>query len=166
MVPKIVLLQGKYVVISQDGWSNVHREPIIATCLHVPAKTFLHDAVDVGDLTKDAEYCTNLAKASIEAAEENYGCTVIGFVSDNESKMVKVRENLQEWRGKSFLAYGCSAHYVNLAQSAATPPSVKARIQEVHKFFRNHQKPAAKLKNLGGMIPQLPNDTRFVGVLF
>ena len=154
-------LRGRYVVLSQDGWSNIHREPIIASCLHVPGKTFLHDAVDVGDLTKNAEYCASLAKASIEAAEEKYGCTVIGFVSDSESKMVKVRQILHEWRGKGFIVYGCSAHYVNLAQSSATPPSVKARIQDIQKFFRNHQKPAAKLKNLGGKIPQLPNETRW-----
>ena len=112
--------------MSQDGWSNIHREPIIATCLHIPGKTFLHDAVDVGDVTKDAEYCANLAKTSIEAAERNYGCIVIGFVSDSESKMVKVQEILQEWRGKDFIVYPCSAHYVNLAQSVATPPAIKA----------------------------------------
>ena len=146
--------------MSQDGWSNIHREPIIATCLHIPGRTFLHDAVDVGGTTKDAEYCANLAMTSIEAAEKNYGCIVIGFVSDNESKMVKVREILQEWRGKDFMVYGCSAHYVNLAQSVATPPAIKAHIQDVQKFFRNRQKPAAKLKELGGKIPQLPNDTR------
>ena len=145
--------------MSQDGWSNIHREPIIATCLHIPGKTFLHDAVDVGDVTKDAEYCANLAKTSIEAAERNYGCIVIGFVSDSESKMVKVREILQEWRGKDFIVYPCSAHYVNLAQSVATPPAIKAHIQDIQKCFQNCQKPAAKLKGLGGKIPQLPNDT-------
>ena len=84
-------LQGRYVVMSQDGWSNIHREPIIASCLHVPGKTFLHEAVDVGDLTKDAAYC---ASPQFEAAEEKYGCTVIGFVSHSESKMVKVRQIL------------------------------------------------------------------------
>ena len=87
--------QGKDVIISQDGWSNIHREPIIATCIHVPGKSFLHDAVDVGDVTKDAEYCAELAKESILSAEARYGCRVVGFVSDNEAKMVKVRKILQ-----------------------------------------------------------------------
>ena len=152
--------QGKYVTLSQDGWSNIHREPIIATCLHVPGKTFLHDAVDVGEVTKDAEYCASLAKASILSAEEKYGCTVIAFVSDSESKMVKVREILQDWRGKLFICYGCSAHAVNLAQESAASPAVCAHITDVQKFFRNHQKIQAKLKSYGGKTPQLAGTTR------
>ena len=95
------------MTLSQDGWSNIHREPIIATCLHVIGKTILHDAVDVGDTTKDAEYCAQLAKDSIKSAEEKYGCKVIAFVSDSENKMVKAREILQEWRGDNFV-YGCA----------------------------------------------------------
>ena len=152
--------QGKDVVLSQDGWSNIHREPIIASCVHVPGNTFLHDAVDVGDVTKDAEYCADLAKASIESAEEKYGCHVIGFVSDNENKMIRVRAILEEWRGKSFITYGCSAHYLNLVQNEATPPPIKNQLMEVQKYFRNHQRPAAQLKIKGGKIPQLTNETR------
>ena len=152
--------QGMDVVLSQDGWSNVHQEPIIASCLHIPGHTFFHEAVDVGATTKDAPYCAELAKAAILSAEEKYGCRVVGFVSDNESKMVRVREILEGWRGKAFITYGCSAHYMNLVQSEASPPSIKAHLVEVQKYFRNHQKVAAKLKNLGGKRPQLPNDTR------
>ena len=146
--------------MSQDGWSNMHGEAIIATGLHIPGQSFFHDAVDVGDVTKDAEYCVNLAKASISSAEEKYGCRVIGFVSDNENKMIRVRSLLEDWRGKAFITYGCSAHYLNLVQSEATPPAIKAHLVEVQKYFKNHQRPAAKLKNKGGKIPQLPNDTR------
>ena len=124
----------------------------------------MHDAVDVGDVTKDAEYCADLAKQSILAAEEKYGCHVIAFVSDSESKMVRVRQILQEWRGKEFMVYGCSAHYVNLVQSTATPTVLKSRLVEIQRFFRNHQRPAAKLKKLGGKIPQLPNDTRLLKI--
>ena len=95
------MYQGMDVVLSQDGWSNVHQEPIIASCLHLPGHTFFHEAVDVGAATKDANYCAELAKAAILSAEEKYGCRVVGFVSDNENKMVRVRELLVEWRGKS-----------------------------------------------------------------
>lgn len=114
----------------------------------------------MGDVTKDAEYCASLAKASIESAEEKYGCRVIGFVSDNENKMICVRAILEEWRGKAFITYGCSAHYLNLVQAEATPPAIKNQLMEVQKYFRNHQRPAAQLKRMGGRIPQLPNDTR------
>lgn len=153
-------LQGKDVVLSQDGWSNQHNEAIIACCLHIPGKTFFHEAKEAKDATKDAEFCTQLAKDAIISAEAKYGCKVIGFVSDSEAKMVKVRENLQAWRGEEFIVYGCSAHYVNLIQTSATPSAVKGHLMEVQKFFRNHQKPAALLKALGGKIPQLPNETR------
>ena len=159
-MPKFVY-QGMDVVLSQDGWSNVHQEPIIASCLHLPGHTFFHEAVDVGAATKDANYCAELAKAAILSAEEKYGCRVVGFVSDNENKMVRVRELLVEWRGKSFITYGCSAHYMNLVQNEASPPGIKAHLVEVQKFFRNHHKQSAQLKAKGGKRPQLPGDTRY-----
>ena len=58
-------LAGMKVVMSQDGWSNIHREPIIATCIHYPGNTTFHDACDVGSTEKNAEFCFNLAKSSI-----------------------------------------------------------------------------------------------------
>lgn len=88
------LLGGRKVVISQDGWSNLHNQPIIATALHFPGKSLFLDAVDVGAEVKSAEYCFTLIKNSIESVEKKYGCTVVGFVSDNENKMVKVRQKL------------------------------------------------------------------------
>ena len=84
------LLAGKRVVISQDGWSNLHNQPIIATALHFPGTSLFLDAVDVGAEVKSAEYCFDLIKNSIEKVEQKHGCTVVGFVSDNEAKMVKV----------------------------------------------------------------------------
>ena len=81
---------GKKVVISQDGWSNLHNQPIIATALHYPGKSLFLDAVDVGAEAKRAEYCFDLIKNSIETVEEKYQCSVVGIVSDNENKMVKV----------------------------------------------------------------------------
>ena len=49
-------LLGKDVVLSQDGWSNQHNEAIIASCLHIPGKTFFHEAKEAKDATKDAEF--------------------------------------------------------------------------------------------------------------
>ena len=117
--------------------------------------------MDVGDVTKDAPFCADLAKASITSAEEK----VVGFVSDNENKMLRVRSILEEWRGKTFITYGCSAHYLNLVQAEATPSAIKNQLIEIQKYFRNHQRPAAQLKERGGKIPQLPNDTWLVNCL-
>ena len=88
-------LQGMDLVLSQDGWSNVHQEPIIATCVHIPGHTFFHDAVDVGEATKDAQYCAELAKASIESAEEKYGCRVVGLFQTTRARW---SEFVKYWR--------------------------------------------------------------------
>ena len=73
------LLMGKKVVISQDGWSNLHNQPIIATALHYPGKSLFLDAVDVGAEAKRAEYCFDLIKNSIETVEEKYQCSGLCF---------------------------------------------------------------------------------------
>ena len=59
------------------------------------------------------------------------------------------------------MVYGCSAHALNLVESAATPRAVLSPIVVVAKFFRDHHKPAALLKEAGGRIPQLPNSTKW-----
>ena len=59
------------------------------------------------------------------------------------------------------MVYGCSTHALNLVESTATPKAVLAPIVAVAKFFRDHHKPAALLKEAGGRIPQLPNSTRW-----
>lgn len=46
----------------------------------------------IGAVTKSAEFCCELAQASIRKAEEQYGVFVIGFISDNEPKMEKLRD--------------------------------------------------------------------------
>ena len=54
------------------------------------------------------------------------------------------------------LTYGCSAHYMNLAEKDVGTNAVTKHIIEVQKYFRNvHQ------EEKGGVVPQLPNDTRW-----
>ena len=77
--------------------------------------------------------------------------------------MVRVRELLVEWRGKSFITYGCSAHYMNLVQNEASPPGIKAHLVEVQKFFRNHHKQSAQLKAKGGKRPHFAKFSDFIG---
>ena len=63
------------------------------------------------------------------------------------------------------IVYGCAAHYLNLVDNAFNSGEVaqiKSHIVEVQKYFRNHQKPAGLLKENGGVIPQIPNDTRWL----
>lgn len=131
------------VILSQDGWSSVSQDPILASNVFCNGKTYPLDFHEAGSSNKKtAEYCFQLAKESIKLLEEKYSTTVIAFVSDNEAKMCKVRSVLEEWHCKdAFFMYGCSAHYTNLVESMATPPQLIAKIIEVNKFFHNHHQP-------------------------
>jgi hypothetical protein len=144
----------------KDMLTSHSRAPIIASSLTVPGKTFPFDFIGPGAEKKTAEFCFNLAKDSIERAEKEYNCEVVGFVSDNEPKMKAVRALLVKWR-PHLIVYGCSAHYLNLVESNATPSSIMASIVSVNKFFQDHHQPMQMLKAKGGLMPQLPNQTRW-----
>ena len=65
---------------------------------------------------------------------------VFAVCTDNENKMGRMKELLKEYNPK-LLAYGCSAHHLNLLEKDVTPKSVLKHIVEVHKYFRNHHLP-------------------------
>lgn len=69
-------LEGKNVTLIQDGWSNVHNQPIIATCLHTGTKAFFIRSVDTGSEKKTAEYCSAIAEKEIDFCEAAYKCKV------------------------------------------------------------------------------------------
>jgi hypothetical protein len=51
-------LQGcDNATLVQDGWSNIHNEPVIATCLLVNDKSYLLDSVATGTMTKSSDNC-------------------------------------------------------------------------------------------------------------
>ena len=69
-------LKGKEVTLIQDGWSNVHNQPIIASCLHDGTKSYFVRSVDTGSEKKTADYCTKIAEEEIKFVEEEYNCKV------------------------------------------------------------------------------------------
>lgn len=107
-------------VVSQDGWSNVHNEPIIATTIHCEGTLYPLASTYTGTEKKTADYCVNLLKTTITSAENNYCATVVGFVSDSEPKMKALRkvrkyfhmENLIVWSNLIFLKYEYIASYI------------------------------------------------------
>lgn len=153
-------LNGKNVTVSLDGWSDVHRSPMIATSIHCDGVTHPLDTLNTGAVVKTAEYCAEQAVKSIKEAETKYHCTVVGFVSDNEPKMVRARALMEEML-PGLITYGCSAHYLNLVENAGAPPDILSSINAVQRFFREHHYPMALLTQKGGVKPQLPNDTRW-----
>lgn len=59
------------------------------------------------------------------------------------------------------LTYGCSAHYLNLLDVKITPNVLPKHIVEVQKYFRHHHQSHGWLKEKRGVMPQLPNETRW-----
>src|SRR5215813_14277847 len=55
-------VSGKSVTLMQDGWSNIHNEPVIANSIHCNGKSVFISAIDCGSNKKTSEYCTNLAR--------------------------------------------------------------------------------------------------------
>lgn len=154
-------LKGKDVVLIQDGWSDIHNTPVIATSLQCDNNTYFMSAIDTGTNKKTAAYCTAVSQDSIKEAAEKFHCKVTGVVTDNEKKMVAMKQNLVE-TDPELTVYGCSAHWLNLLGQDVTPPQVINQVVEVNKYFRNHHVPGALLAEIPESVkPQLPAETRW-----
>lgn len=154
-------LQGKEVVMMQDGWSDIHNTPVIATSLHSDGSAYFLSAIDTGTNKKTASYCTSVAQDAIKEAKELYDCKVTAVVTDNEKKMVVMKQSLKD-ADPDLTAYGCSAHWLNLLGQDITPSQVISQVIEVNKYFRNHHVPGALLSEMSGSVkPQLPAETRW-----
>lgn len=141
------VLKDKSVTLIQDGWSNIHNQPVIANYLLDGKNIYFLSAVDTGAEQKTAEFCKQIAQETITEAREKYGCNVVSFISDNKNKMKKMRRNLEDQNNKEnednyFFSYGCAAHYLNLlggdiCQERGTS-LILDHVTEVSKYFRNH----------------------------
>lgn len=163
-------LQGKSVTLIQDGWSAIHNDPVIASCVSDGQCAYFLSSVDTEMNHKTTEYCLKLATEAIEEAQQKYGCIVKSFVSDNEAKMKKMRQQLQDTYSKNqefhFIVYGCASHYLNLlGEDICKTPNINSilkQITEVSKYFRNHHVAKGYLSSMkGSRIPQIPATTRW-----
>ena len=153
-------LEGKVVTIQQDGWSNIHNDPVIATSVTCDGKGYFLDAVETGTTSKTGENCKEMLMKSVTLAREKYGCQVKSVVTDNAKNMEKMRRALKE--EPDIIGYGCLAHWLNLLGKDLTLDQVMKHVVAVNKYFRNHHIPGALLKNCEGSVkPQLPGDTRW-----
>lgn len=147
------------VTLMIDGWSNIKNDPIIATCIHTGTYSYFLNAIDCEANAKTAEYCAKIANEAIDYCKKDLGVEVFAICSDNENKMVKARELLE--KEHKLITYGCSAHYLNLLANEVTNKTIMKHIIALHKFFCNHHKPHGWLKEKNGLMPQLPNETRW-----
>ena len=154
-------LTGKTVTVQQDGWSDIHNRPVVASCLNVQGKPYLLEAEDSKHNTKNAECYREKVVQSIDKAENQYGCKVSSCVTDSAKNMVNMRAALEKER-PDIITYPCGAHNMNLLGQDITPKSVVKHVVEVNKYFRNHHKPSSLLHDMPGSVaPQLPGDTRW-----
>ncbi|KAB7504956.1 hypothetical protein Anas_09603 [Armadillidium nasatum] len=156
-------VEGKVcITLCMDGWSSVKNDPIIATSMHTGKQSFLLSTIDSGSDKKNAEYCLKCLKEAVDEVKEKYNSKVFAFCSDNEAKMKLLKEKMKEDDElKTIISYGCSAHYINLLEQEVTPNSILKYIIQIQKIFRNHHQPHGWLKEKGGLMPQIPNDTRW-----
>lgn len=154
-------LQGKDVTLVEDGWSNVHNDPVTATCVHVNGKSFFVKATDNGAAKKTAQYCKDQCSETMAEIEQKYECKVRSIVTDNEKKMQKMKTLLQQ-DDDQLIVYGCSSHWLNLLGQELTPSTIMKHVVEVQKYFRNHHQPSGWLKEVSEAVkPQIPGDTRW-----
>ena len=139
-------LEGHHVTLIQDGWSNIHNQPIIGSCLHNGKDAYFIRSIDTGSEKKTAEYCSKIAEDEIDYCEKTYKCKVIAFCSDSENKMVLARNILKDRMqqrsdneehentdGRNLIVYGCAAHFVHLIEKEVSPRTVTAQIVEAQK---------------------------------
>ncbi len=146
------------LVICQDGWSSVQNDLIVAHSFHDGKKSYLHYVVDSGPEKKTADYCFKIINEAIVEIKESYGKSVFAVCTDNEAKMTKMRQTIQtEYPG--MLTYECNAHYMSLLEKDVNNSSVLKHVVKVQKYFRNVHMAHGLLKEKGGCMPQLPNET-------
>lgn len=147
-------LENRDVTLVQDGWSDIHNNPVIATCVHDGSNSYFVHAENTGTSKKTSAFCAELALKVKTEVEEKYQCHVKAIVTDNEKKMEVMRKSLKE-ADPTLVTYGCSSHLLNLLGQEITHPGIINQIVEVAKYFRNHHTPAALLAEKYGQGKQL-----------
>ena len=104
------LLPVETVYLTQDGWSSVQNDLVIAHAFSDGQKTYLLDLIESGKEKKTAEYCAKIVSVAIEQIREEFGKKVFAVCTDNEAKMKKLRKLLNV-KYLKMLTYGCNAHF-------------------------------------------------------
>ena len=136
--------------------STIHQSslPVYTECA-----AFFPSADETG--TKTCCLLHTVAQDVTTLAEEDYGCKVIGVVTDNEKKMNVMKANLQE-ADPNLSVYSCSAHWLKILGQDITPSRVISQVDDLNKYFRNHHVPGALLSEISDSVkPQLPAETRW-----
>jgi hypothetical protein len=153
-------LQNKTIAIAQDGWTTNQNVSIIAHTMIADGKSYFLDATDTQSNAKTGEFCAKLLEESISKAEQEYGVTVAGIVTDNCSSMTSLR-NIMSSRFPELRSYGCNSHLLNLLGDKFTPDELIDQVISVQKHIRSHCFTSACLRTFKGLRPVLPSSTRW-----
>ena len=158
---KAKLQDVESVTLVQDGWSNIHNEPVVAHTICTPGNSFFLNAVATEAMEKSAANCAVLAEDAMALAKQEYDVEVTGICTDNAAAMNRMRDILKESQ-PNLETWGCSSHLLNLLGQDVTPDNVIGHVVKVQKHFRNHHREGALLKAEPNTVkPELPCATRW-----
>ena len=156
----------KYGTLMLDGWTTISNVTpgIVSTLFATPASWHLLDSKIVDDQGSSAQVLLPNLLNNLNSVEANGG-KIVAFVSDNEKKMVLLREMLLEQRPE-MAVFGCSAHLMDLVleKFVKTCPKWSTfvdRVLDIQIQFRVHRFKFALMKNKGALAPIKPAETRF-----
>lgn len=155
-------LNGQIVNFSIDGWSNVHNEPIL--CAVVTTKkgeNYLVDTIDTSGCPHKTDNLVEIVKSSLMKCENEFKCIVRSLVTDNAPNVKSMCMKLQSDPDLNLIAYGCSAHLLNLLAEDLNIPDIKEHILFVVKYFRNNHFANAKYREAGGCKLIMPHQVRW-----
>ena len=115
------------VTLVQDGWSNIHNEPVVAHSICSPGYSFFLNAVATESMEKTAVNCAELAESAMTIAKEEYGVEVSGVCTDNAASMNRMRDILKD-KHPGIETWGCSSHLLNLLGQDVTPESIISHV--------------------------------------
>lgn len=122
-------ISGNDVVIVQDGWSNIHNEPILSHCIICLGKPYFLETIECREHKKSADYVYKILMDNIKRLE-SLKCRVVGFVTDNCSTMKSLR-SIMKSQNEDIFSYGCYSHLLNNLCQDIIPAGPTAKIKEV-----------------------------------
>ena len=138
-------VSGKLGTLSVDGWTTCSHDPVLAVGLFVNQDSYFLDAIDTNGVSHTAENLLTAVTAAIQKAEETMQVSIVGFVTDSASNMVRCRELLAEKRPQT-ISVGCQAHWMNLLAKdiVQLAKAVMDKITNILTFFSRNGTHATK----------------------
>ena len=134
--------------MSLDGWSNIHKEPVVSVATTTSnGDAYLIDSVYTGSEPHTAENSKVIAEQAWNKGINEHEFKVVGFVTENTGNVSKLRRTLA--CGESFedvQMLGCGADALNVFAKDFKTKDITNKMVQVCKFFRNHHRPEAWLK--------------------